>query len=237
MEPPVSQDLHLHEREAIAAGRSTARVLTHPAIEAVVVAVVDAARALAVPVPLERVHERGLSSRMLRVLGDRLALACARAPIAVHLDALCLEVGRAAFGDDVDLVRQLAPCLRVNPPRCPELCVPFHTDAWAGNPREQRAIWIPLIDIEADEGLWIADDDVSRSCAAPARLAVVQGVMRASATPVTLRVGEAIIFGADVGHGSVPHEVDRTRWSIDVRVAPASAMVATGWKARALCLS
>ncbi|MDP2340737.1 MAG: hypothetical protein Q8O67_07260 [Deltaproteobacteria bacterium] len=213
-------------------------MIANPRIRVVVGAVVDAAVALSIPVPLERFHERGHTARMVRLLGDKLALACTRDPIVSLLDELSAEIGAAAFGD-VELVRQLEPCVRVNPPRCPALAVPFHTDAWAGNPRQQRAIWIPLVDIQADEGLWIADDDAGRCFASgvdgqTARLHAVHDQVRAASQPVRMSVGEAIVFDADVAHGSVPHEVDRTRWSVDVRVAPASAVRLTGWRARAL---
>ena len=183
---------------------------------------------------VERLHHE-LAPRQCRPFGDVVARALRDdASLQPVFDALAVDVA-AACGDfgDVALVRQAAPCVRVNPPAREDLVVPFHTDGWAGNPQRQWAIWIPVVDVVDEEGLWITDDATAAAFLDPAaRLPALQATMRAAARPVRLRRGEAIVFDANVGHGSIAHRVDRTRFSVDLRVAPANSVRRSGWRPR-----
>ncbi len=181
------------------------------------------------PAVLERWHEL-MSPKLVRPLADRLAtlLACAGQGLFA---AIALDVGRAAFGD-VALVTQRSPYVRVHPPRRPDLAVPFHSDAWAGNPSPQRTIWVPLVEIHGPEGLWIAPADGPVDPAA--RLDTLAERWGPVARPVTLHRGEALVFGADVGHAAIAHEVNVTRFSVDWRVAPADAKGRAPWRGRRL---
>lgn len=187
---------------------------------------------------LEDLH-RTLPPRQVRAVADAVAAHLARdVELESLFDDLAQRVAAARGADEgfsghEPLARQAAPCVRVNPPRRPDLAVPFHTDGWAGNPRPQLAIWIPLVDVAGDEGLWFVDDvDARPFRCSGTRLGTLQPAMRARARPIAVVRDDAIVFGADVGHGSVVHDIERTRVSIDLRVAPASAVRRAGWRPR-----
>jgi hypothetical protein len=181
------------------------------------------------PAALERWHDL-MSPKLVRPLADRLATLLSRAGQELFT-ALALDVGRAAFGD-LPLVCQVVPYVRVLPPRRPDLAVPFHSDAWAGNPSPQRTIWVPLVDVGGAESLWLAPHDGPVDPAA--RLDSLAARWVPKARPVTLCRGEALVFGEDVGHGAVAHDADVTRVSVDWRVAPVTAKGRAPWYGRAL---
>ncbi len=231
----------MHRRPCFLDRASRAFVVVDDRGRAVADAVDEAARALRLRGPLFALHEEA-TPKLVRRLGDQLAAACCAPPIAGLLDSLLVDIANEFAGAEFagaefagGRVRQAAPCVRVNPPRRADLAVPFHTDAWAGNPDPQLALWIAVVDINGDEGLWIVDDDVSAAVFADLDRGVatfdgVQAQLRAAARPLQLRRGEAVVFDANVGHGSIAHDVDRCRVSVDARTAPKDAVVKTGWR-------
>ena len=111
---------------------------------------------------------------------------------------------------------QHPPKLRFRPPG--SLGAEFHTDAWARNPADQLIIWVPLVDVVGEEGLWLTPPSatgVLETCA----FAEAQRQLRQAAKPLPMSVGEVLLMDATTGHGAPRHSTSRTRVSVDIRIS------------------
>lgn len=211
---------------------SSARLYTLPEAAQLTTALVSDCTARCWGIAPERFHQTGRFPEELQR-----ALIAALETQRALLDALVLAVARRELPRGTELAVQEKPYARVVPPRCPEAVKAFHWDAYVGHPRRQWGLWVPLVDIEGDEGLWLVDDELVTPWLARGEL--TQGAsdaMRAAARPVPMSRGEVLVLQSHTGHGSVPHSLDRTRLSFDVRFAIAGEEPrgAIGWKARRL---
>jgi hypothetical protein len=207
--------------------RDVFRIVAHESIVSLVHDVRDATRMFGRDV--ERFHTLGrpreeLVRKIEAVVAD----------LRDRVDAVCAHV---ASLEDVrgDLVVQRDAYGRVLMPG--DRAMPFHIDRYTQvRAPSQRALWFPLVDIEGPEGLWLVDDDVMREALARGPLSDQQAHLRAHAVCVPIRIGEVLLFGAETGHGSVTHHLDKTRASFDLRVclareAPRGRL---GWRSRPL---
>lgn len=205
------------------------RVVAHPSIASLVHDMRAATRMFGRDV--ERFHTLGRPREELtrsiegavRSLRDRVDGVCA------HVAAL------ESLGATNELVVQRDPYARVLMPG--DRAMPFHIDRYTQqHAPSQRALWFPLVDVEGPEGLWLVDDDVMRDALARGPLGDQQALLRAQARCVPMRVGEVLVFGAETGHGSVTHTLDKTRASFDLRVCLAheAPLGRLGWRSRPL---
>lgn len=203
------------------------RVVAHPSIAALVHDVRDAARMFGRDV--DRFHTLGrtreeLVRRIEAVIAD----------VRERVDAVCAYVA-ALEGVTGELVVQRNAYARVLMPG--DRAMPFHIDRYTQQAApSQRALWFPLVDIEGPEGLWLVDDDVMRDALARGPLGDQQATLRAHARCVPMKMGEVLVFGAETGHGSVAHTLDKTRASFDLRVCLAGEQPRgrLGWRSRSL---
>jgi hypothetical protein len=166
------------------------------------------------------------------------ALAAALTDETDQLDALLNDVAHElGLPAQTALAVQHPPYVRVVPPGDPRAVKAFHWDAYVGHPRQQWGLWVPLVDAEGPEGLWLVDDDVSAPLVAAGTLTeAASAVLSAAARPFPMKRGEVLVMQAFTAHGSKVHSLDRTRLSVDVRFAlegeqPVGAL---GWRARRL---
>lgn len=187
-------------------------------------------------VPLWRFHTTALRERRHDLARTLIDAAADGGPLRPRLHEIARAVAFACLGPP-PWVMQARPYVRVHPPRKKDAVTPFHVDAWALHPRQQVTIWIPLVEVLGPEGLWLADDDVARPWFDGSRaLQEAQAPLRSVARSVAMVVGELLVFGPWTAHGGVLHDNDRTRVSLDVRVAPAGHGPAPGmgWAGRPL---
>lgn len=202
-------------------------VVAHPSIAALVHDVRDATRMFGRDV--ERFHTLGRPREQLVR-----HIEAAVADMRDRVDAVCAHVA-ALEQVTGDLVVQRDAYARVLMPG--DRAMPFHIDRYTQQPApSQRALWFPLVDVAGPEGLWLVDDDVMRDALARGPLSDQQGELQARARCVPMRMGEVLVFGADTGHGSVTHHLDKTRASFDLRVCHASEAPRgrLGWRSRAI---
>jgi hypothetical protein len=212
------------------------RVVAHPSIAALVHDVRAASRLF--QHDIERFHTLGRPREELvrriedavRAVRDRVDAVCAHVAAIEGIDRQ-----RAVAEGEGEVVVQRDVYVRVLMPG--DRGMPFHIDRYTGqHAPSQRALWFPLVDIEGPEGLWMVDDDVTRAAWQRGPLSDQQAELRAQARCVPMKRGEVLLFGADTGHGSVTHALDKTRASLDLRIclareAPRGPL---GWRSRPL---
>lgn len=203
---------------------ATAQIVSHPSIAALVQDV--RARCRLFGHDVDRFHKLGRPrAELLRAVEEAVAGESVRA----RVDNIALAL---VPGSEVIQRRAYARVLGPG-----DRAMPFHIDRYTQQEApSQRALWFPLVDIEGPEGLWLVDDDVMQTALARGPLSDQQALLRAHARPVPMRIGEALLFGAHTGHGSVTHQLDRTRVSFDLRVARAqdAPRGRLGWRSRPL---
>jgi hypothetical protein len=213
---------------------NSARVEKLPEAGRLVAALRTACIARTWGVPPEHFHRTGrFRTDLQRVLSEELE---ARLD---EVDAVVRAVARSVFSAGTELAVQKQPYVRVVPPETPEAVKDFHWDAYIGHPHRQWGLWIPLTDIEGPEGMWLVDDEVVAPWLAHGELTPEAGeAMRRAARPVPMQAGEVLVMHSMTGHGGIPHVLDRTRVSFDVRFALAddAPSRAPGWRGRRITL-
>jgi hypothetical protein len=131
---------------------------------------------------------------------------------------------------------QAQPYLRIARPGKSGDNIGYHKDTWyGGDPREVSA-WIPLADVDEGAALRVnpgsqrvefETEEMPAQCArgdaahglgflyAPKRLK-----QPVEMTPVPLKFGQMLVMSLGLLHGQEENKSDRTRWSLDCRVAP-----------------
>jgi ectoine hydroxylase-related dioxygenase (phytanoyl-CoA dioxygenase family) len=143
-----------------------------------------------------------------------------------------------------DFLIQQTPYLRIARPGVERDNAGYHRDTDYGATPDEYSVWVPFVDLPAEGSLEVADGSHRRYIPEPVALAEgATGVTRGSRRHalgfpyaprvlppealeglhgVPIRVGQALIFSLALVHGTVCNRSTVTRWSADIRVAPAS---------------
>ncbi|KAA0579303.1 hypothetical protein FZ029_07670 [Azospirillum sp. Sh1] len=130
---------------------------------------------------------------------------------------------RSLCGDQV--LYQRRPYLRANVPGLAHTATEPHSDVFYGHSPYAYTMWIPLHDVDNDDGLFVFDRAESEDILAdygfdkPLRAALD----RPAPAPLRLRFGEAIFFSCYLIHGALPCSGSLPRLSLDTRVQAAKA--------------
>jgi hypothetical protein len=183
-------------------------------------------------------------TRHLEVLGA-LATVFWNAGLGLEIVRRNLPLFQRLVG--LDLHVQTYPYLRAARPRCPQDCTGLHRDTYYGASPFELAALVPFTDITAASGLRvISGSHTEPGTAYPFMQTQAADVAIGSlrhrlgfpyaprtldpgldrrAEPVTLAVGQALLFGLGLVHGGVENTGATTRFSADVRVANSLAPV------------
>lgn len=130
---------------------------------------------------------------------------------------------QALCGDSV--LYQRRPYLRANMPGMGHTATEPHSDVFFGHSPYAYTMWIPLHDIDNDDGLFMYDRRDSQAILAsydfrqPLRTTLKHPQPR----PLRLRFGEAIFFSCYLVHGANQAAGAMPRLSLDTRVQSAAA--------------
>lgn len=125
-----------------------------------------------------------------------------------------------------DVLYQRRPYLRANVPGLAHTATEPHSDVFYGHSPYAYTMWIPLHDVDNDDGLFVFDRAESKEILAghrfdrPLRTALAD---RPVPSPLHLRFGEAIFFSCYLIHGAHPCRGPLPRLSLDTRVQAATA--------------
>lgn len=159
-----------------------------------------------------------------------------RAWIAAWFDRLGADPGQ--WSCDVVRLRAVSPAMHTIERARAAFAV--HRDTWYANPQAQLNVWLPLLEMTAQQSFGfypscfnqavendshLFDFDAFMSIAgfqgrSGGRAVYPQALDTSSMAPHRFAVaqGQALVFSASHLHGTLPNLSDRTRWSIDVRV-------------------
>jgi len=138
--------------------------------------------------------------------------------------AFVRDVLQPLVGREVALQRFVN--VRILVPDRPEMCVPFHTDAWYGHGSDERNLWLPLVPVWGSNGLQVVDRETSEQLVGEAirrrlRVDEMHATFLPASRPVTAGSGQALLFTPHHLHGALTNTTGRTRVSIDFRLAVA----------------
>lgn len=133
-----------------------------------------------------------------------------------------------------DLYFQATPTFRFMFPLASEYDRPlhYHTDIMLGHPPQEINIWLPLCDTGGSYNFGLAplaesldlyrefDFDLTRFAEARDTDPSLQNRCRDLCAPVSMRLGEMVVFDSRCLHGTIKPTCDYTRISIDCRVVP-----------------
>ncbi len=119
------------------------------------------------------------------------------------------------------IVVQATSHFRVLVPGDERSAVPPHTDHGIGHPLDERNVWIALTDAVGPAALHLLSRARSSHHEATRAASgwVLPDVTRDDLEPIDARVGDVLLFTPVHVHGARP-PLERTRVSIDVRIAP-----------------
>lgn len=147
------------------------------------------------------------------------------------------------IGRDLHIQRQ--PFLRISRPDVVEDNIGMHRDTWYGDTPHEISVWIPLTDTDDDNALRVApgshlwseaahpverfDGSVEKGSVKHS-LGFIHGNPKRLATPaetipLPVRVGQMIVFPLSLLHGVEVNRSNRTRFSMDVRLANSLAPI------------
>jgi hypothetical protein len=137
------------------------------------------------------------------------------APFRAMIRSLCGE----------NVLYQRRPYLRANVPGLAHSATEPHSDVFYGHSPHAYTMWIPLHDVDNDDGLFVFDRAESKEILESHRFdsPLRTTLDRPAPAPLRLRFGEAILFSCYLIHGALPCGGTLPRLSLDTRVQSASA--------------
>lgn len=179
--------------------------------------------------------------------GNDITLHAKAAEVVSHIPRAVIESEldyfRGLLGADIHIQRK--PYLRISRPGAPEDNIGLHRDTWYGDTPYEISVWIPLTDTDNDNALRVSpgshlwsesahpverfDGGVEKGSVKHS-LGFIHGQPKrlaspGSTIPLPVRVGQMIVFSLALLHGVEVNRSERTRVSMDVRLAPSWAPV------------
>lgn len=119
---------------------------------------------------------------------------------------------------------QKTPTVRIQLPDASSTS--YHCDGWYGHGSSVRSFWMPLVDVDEGNTLYIATDvHQSRCCleeilAQTASLLEINEIASKACKPFKGSFGDLLVFSSEMIHGANQNVLGYSRVSFDFRIAP-----------------
>lgn len=119
---------------------------------------------------------------------------------------------------------QKTPTVRIQLPNANSTS--YHTDGWYGHGSSVRSFWMPLVDVDDGNTLYIAKDKSQSLCcldkilSQKASLSEINEMASKVCKPFVGSFGDMLSFSSDMIHGAERNVLGYSRVSFDFRIAP-----------------
>ena len=190
----------------------------------------DKIRSLGYPIrDLQSLHE-SVPVGEVYVLSKRLCDATNEVDFRPMVRDFILDAIMPQTGLEGPLAVQRFLNVRIMLPNRPQGVFPFHTGLLYGHGRASRSLWLPLTEVSGPENrsasmqiipLQRSRELLREACRSHLSISDMSELFGRESQPVQAGPGRVCLFGQENIHGNYVNETNRTRVSIDFRVAEA----------------
>ena len=129
----------------------------------------------------------------------------------------------AGHFDTTDFYFQKIPSFRLH--RVNQKSVNFHNDVMYGHGSDVVNVWVPLVNTNEDNALYLSTHDVSKVLSNSFKenrltLSEAEILFKKNSNPIIVSYGQMLVFKTSTIHGTVENKSTENRLSFDMRILP-----------------